>query len=94
MARGERTSQVYVIMERTLHAVLYAPNGRQVSLRELTDGDVFGELAAIDSQDRCANILAIRDARLIAFDRTDFLSAIHFSPEAVDWLLGQIRSSN
>jgi CRP/FNR family transcriptional regulator, cyclic AMP receptor protein len=90
LARGERSSRVYIIVEGTLHVVLYAPNGRQVSVRELADGDMFGELAAIDGQDRCANILAISNARLIAFNRIDFLSAIHFSPEAVDWLLAQL----
>ena len=48
-----------------------------------TDGCNFGE-------DRCANILAISDARLTAFDRSEFLEAIHASSEAVDWLLGQL----
>jgi CRP/FNR family cyclic AMP-dependent transcriptional regulator len=90
LARGERSSRVFIVMQGTLHVVLYSPAGRQVSLRELSQGDVFGELAAIDGEDRCANILAISNARLITFDRSQFLEAIHASSDAVDWLLGQL----
>ena len=90
LARGERSSRVFIVTEGLLQVVLYSPSGRQVSLRELAQGDIFGELAAIDGEDRCANIVAIRDARMIAFDSTDFLNAIHSSSEAVDWLLRQL----
>lgn len=90
LARGERSSRVFIVTEGTLHVVLYSPAGRQVSLRELREGDMFGELAAIDGEDRCANILAISDARLTAFERSEFLEAIHSSSQAVDWVLGQL----
>ncbi len=95
LARGERSSQVYVLVEGRLHVVLYSTSGREVSLRDLTEGDIFGELAAIDGEERCANIVAASDARLLTFTRADFRSAIHSSPEAADWLLqrlaGQVR---
>jgi CRP/FNR family transcriptional regulator, cyclic AMP receptor protein len=55
LARGERSSQVYVVVEGRLHVVLYSTSGREVSLRDLSEGDIFGELAAIDGEDRCAN---------------------------------------
>jgi CRP/FNR family transcriptional regulator, cyclic AMP receptor protein len=92
LGRGEHSTRVFIVMEGILQVVLYSPTGRQVSLRELTEGDMFGELAAIDGEDRCANILAISDARLTAFSRADFIDAIHFSNEAVDWLLGQLAA--
>jgi CRP/FNR family transcriptional regulator, cyclic AMP receptor protein len=92
LARGENSTRVYIVMDGILQVVLYSPSGRQVSLRELIEGDIFGELAAIDGEDRCANILAISDSRLTAFDRTDFLNAIHLSSEAVDWLLKQLAA--
>jgi CRP/FNR family transcriptional regulator, cyclic AMP receptor protein len=92
LARGERSSRVYIVLEGTLQVVLYSPSGRQVSLRELTEGDLFGELAAIDGADRCANILALSDARLGAVNRNDFLDVIHQSSEGVDWLLGQLAA--
>jgi CRP/FNR family transcriptional regulator, cyclic AMP receptor protein len=95
LGRGERSSQVYVVVEGRLHVVLYSTSGREVSLRDLSEGDIFGELAAIDGEDRCANIVAASDARLMTFTRSDFRAAIHSSPEAADWLLerlaGQVR---
>jgi CRP/FNR family cyclic AMP-dependent transcriptional regulator len=92
LARGERSSRVFLVMEGVLQVLLYSPSGRQVSLRELSEGDMFGELAAIDGEDRCANILAISDARLMAFNSPDFVNAVHSSSEAVDWLLGQLAA--
>ena len=90
VARGEGSTQVFLVLEGRLHVVLYSMNGREVSLRDLATGDMFGELAAIDGEDRCANIVAASDARLMTFARTDFLSAIHSSPEAADWMFGRL----
>jgi CRP/FNR family transcriptional regulator, cyclic AMP receptor protein len=92
LARGESSSRVFIVMEGRLQVVLYSPSGRQVSLRELVEGDIFGELAAIDGADRCANIIAVTNARLTAFNRNDFLNAIHSSADTVDWLLGQLAA--
>lgn len=74
-------------MEGRLNVVLYSTSGREVSLRELAAGDIFGELAAIDGEERCANIVAATDARVTAFRRIDFVAAIRASPEVSDWLL-------
>jgi CRP-like cAMP-binding protein len=35
LARGERSSQVYIVAEGVLHVVFYSPSGREVSLRDL-----------------------------------------------------------
>jgi CRP/FNR family transcriptional regulator, cyclic AMP receptor protein len=92
IARGELSSHVFVVIEGRLHVVLYSTSGREVSLRDLVKGDLFGELAAIDSEERCANIVADSDARLMAFTKADFRAAIHSSPEAADWLLGRLAN--
>jgi CRP-like cAMP-binding protein len=70
--------------------LLYSSSGRQVSLRELGDGDVFGEMSAIDGQSRSASIIALTDSRLLLMTRGDFLSMLAVSPDASLWLLRQL----
>jgi CRP/FNR family transcriptional regulator, cyclic AMP receptor protein len=87
LTRGERSTQVFAVIEGRLNVVLYSASGREVSLRELAAGEIFGELAAIDGEERCANIVAVTDARVTAIRRIDFVAAIHASPEVSDWIL-------
>jgi CRP/FNR family cyclic AMP-dependent transcriptional regulator len=87
LVHGERSSQVFFVLEGKLTVVLYSANGREVTLRELVAGDFFGELAAIDGEDRSANVVAVSDARLMTLTRDNFLAAIHSSPDVADWIL-------
>ena len=96
LARGEVSRDVFIILEGRLEAVIYAANGREVSLRALGEGQLFGELAAIDNEVRSASIMASTDARLLVMGQDLFRSVIASSPEATDWLIrrltAQIRS--
>lgn len=96
LVRGERSSSVYFVLEGTLAVVLYSANGREVYLRELGAGEFFGELAAIDGEDRSANVVALTNARLMAITRDNFFAAIHSCPEVANWILRtlstQVRS--
>ena len=55
----ETTSDIFFVLDGQVRVVIYAPNGRDVSFRDLGAGAVFGELAAIDQQPRSASVVAI-----------------------------------
>jgi len=96
VAKGEASRDVFLIQEGRVEVLLYAASGREVSLRTLSEGQLFGELAAIDGEARSASILAASDARLLAMSPQTFQSVIAGSAEATDWLVrrltAQIRS--
>ena len=70
--------------------------GREVILRDIRDGEFFGELAAIDQQPRSAGILAVTDTLVVRMPATVFRGAVHAHPDVCDQLLhalaAQIRT--
>lgn len=96
VAKGETSSEVLIVQEGRLEVLLYAASGREVSLRSLEAGQVFGELAAIDGAPRSTSVIATSDSRLLAIAPESFRSVILSSPEGADWLArrltAQIRS--
>jgi CRP/FNR family transcriptional regulator, cyclic AMP receptor protein len=83
---GARTADVFYLAEGEAQVLLYSSNGREVSVRNLGPGAVFGELAALDGLARSASVIALTDVRLRVMSRDDFLSCIEASPEAALWL--------
>jgi CRP-like cAMP-binding protein len=92
LSKGDTSSDVFFVLEGRLQVLLYSANGREVSLRDLAEGDMFGEMAAIDGEGRSASIVALDDSRLMAMSRTDFRAAIEASTDAAMWLLGQLTA--
>ena len=76
--------------------VVIAAAGRDVILRDIRDGEFFGELAAIDRQPRSAGILAITDTLVARMPASVFLRMVHEQPDVCDQVLrtlvGQIRA--
>lgn len=96
LGAGETSREVFVVQEGRLQVLLYAANGREISLRDLRAGQLFGELAAIDGEARSASIIAVTDARLIGIPDDVFRSVISTSAKAAEWMLrrltAQVRS--
>ncbi|HEX6374419.1 MAG TPA: Crp/Fnr family transcriptional regulator [Allosphingosinicella sp.] len=92
MAKGESSGEVFIVQEGRLEVLLYAANGREISLRGLQAGQMFGELAAIDGETRSASIMAVTDGRLLAIGRQAFRAVVSQSPEATDWLLRRLTT--
>ncbi|MGA3004109.1 MAG: Crp/Fnr family transcriptional regulator [Acetobacteraceae bacterium] len=96
LAKGEPGGDVFIVREGRLHIVLYTADGYEVSLRELAEGQLFGELAAIDGEARSVGIVAATDARLLAIRPEVFRAVVRDYPEVADWLIrrltAQVRS--
>ncbi|MFL6846512.1 MAG: Crp/Fnr family transcriptional regulator [Allosphingosinicella sp.] len=96
LGMGESSREVFLVLEGRLQALLYAANGREISLRDLAAGQLFGELAAIDGEARSASIVAATDVRLLAIPDDLFISVIGRSPQAAHWMIrrltAQVRS--
>lgn len=86
LGRGAGSTDVYFVLEGSFNVIVYSASGREVSLRALTEGDTFGELAAVDGLPRSATVVAQRDARVAALRREEFLAAIRASPDTALWL--------
>lgn len=74
--RGEEYSSVYFLIKGTAHVLNYSESGRAVSYAALKDGDVFGELAAIDGLPRSAWVCTIQPCSVGAVPGPAFLDLV------------------
>jgi CRP/FNR family transcriptional regulator, cyclic AMP receptor protein len=95
VALGATSTSVYIVLEGRVQVMLFSLGGKEVILRDLGEGDIFGELAAIDGQPRSASIVALADCQLASIPAETFRAAVSALPEGAIWLArrltGQIR---
>jgi CRP-like cAMP-binding protein len=83
---GARSAEVFFVVEGEAQVLLYSSNGKEVSVRPLYGGDLFGELAALDGLPRSASVVAVTDVLLVAMGAADFIACIESSSSAALWL--------
>lgn len=76
---GDPGDTLLVIAEGVVEIVLERFGG-QVSLRQLRDGEYFGELSLFDGQPRSASALAVTDCEIYELARERVLDALGASP--------------
>jgi CRP-like cAMP-binding protein len=89
---GSRSNDVFFLAEGEARVLLYSPDGREVSVRTLKTGQMFGELAALDGLPRSATVVATLPALIVAMKRDDFIACIEASPRAALWLARQFAA--
>lgn len=96
LATGAESTEVYLILQGRVHVTLFAPSGREVSIRDIGAGELFGELAAIDGGSRSATVVAASDGQLAIVSANNFRQIIADNPDFSLWLLrrfaAQIRA--
>lgn len=86
IALGEGGNQVYLVLDGRVQTSLVSLNGRDVILRDLGPGDLFGELAAIDEQPRSASVVALTDCVLACLSGNEFRAAVTDLPPVAHWI--------
>lgn len=86
LATGTRSPDVLCLLEGVARIVLHSRNGREISVRDLEPGEVFGELSALDGEPRSATVVAVTPVRIAVMARSDFLACLEASPAAALWL--------
>ena len=88
-------TDLFFVLSGHVRVVITAAS-REVILRDIRDGEFFGELAAIDQRPRSAGILAITDTTVARMPAGLFRRVVHEHPDVCDRLLqalvAQIRA--
>jgi CRP/FNR family cyclic AMP-dependent transcriptional regulator len=85
-------TDLYFVAQGHVRVLIQANSGKDSILRDIRDGEFFGELAAIDSQPRSAAIVAITDSVIAKMPATVFRQAVHSHAEVCDQLLALLTS--
>lgn len=89
-AIGSGSNNVYIVLEGRVQVTVFSFGGREVILRDLGRGTLFGELAALDDQPRSASIVALTATLLACFPGGLFRAAVSESPEAALWMMRRL----
>jgi CRP/FNR family cyclic AMP-dependent transcriptional regulator len=80
--QGEAGSAMYIVAQGHVNIHLPGENSRRVSLKDISVGEYFGELALFDDKPRSASALATTDGVLLELDRGTLSAYLERRPRA------------
>ncbi len=87
MNQGDTGTSMFIIAKGHVNIFLPGEASRRISLKDVTDGEYFGELALFDDKPRSASALATTDALLLELDRGTLERYLTTRPHAAMQLL-------
>jgi CRP/FNR family cyclic AMP-dependent transcriptional regulator len=98
VAKGDPGNSMMAVLNGHISISAPSPDGRQMVLSMLYDGDVFGEIALLDGKERTANVNALSDCEILIVSRRSFLPLLERRPDiCIDLMLvlcGRLRNTN
>jgi CRP-like cAMP-binding protein len=70
--RGERATGLFLVAEGRVRLAIATEDGRELSFRHATSGELLGEIAALDGGTRSADATALSTVRAYRLDKEDF----------------------
>ncbi|PSJ64908.1 Crp/Fnr family transcriptional regulator [Kumtagia ephedrae] len=86
IAHGDTDRDVFFLLDGRARVTLFSEDGREISYRDLVQGDIFGELACIDGKERSASVVALEPTRAARLSAAAFRELVHHHPNLA-WLL-------
>ena len=90
--QGDISKSVYFLIYGSVHVIDYSRLDRAVTYASLKDGDMFGEMSAIDGFPRSAWVSAVTQCQVICLLGETFLEIIKSNSEVCFILLKQFSS--
>ena len=92
----EESSEVFFVFDGLARATIFSENGKIVAFRDIAEGEIFGELSAIDGAPRSASVIAVTDLRVGRLGQATFRQLVEEEPgfawTVLQYLTGQVRS--
>ncbi|MBC5767257.1 Crp/Fnr family transcriptional regulator [Ramlibacter albus] len=81
ISRESPSRDVHLIIAGRVRVTIYTASGRQVTFRDLGEGETVGEVSAIDGGNRSADVVALTDVVAATLARADFLQWLDDEPQ-------------
>ena len=78
--QGEIGDNIFAIQEGELEVIKERQGGGEIRVAVLHAGDIFGEMAILEKEQRNATVRALTEARLLTVDKKTFMSRVHEDP--------------
>jgi CRP/FNR family transcriptional regulator, cyclic AMP receptor protein len=88
VVKGDPGNSMMAVLHGRVSISAPSPDGRQVVLSILHDGDVFGEIALLDGKERTADVNALTDCEILIVPRRSFWPLLERQPDiCIDLML-------
>jgi len=88
--RDDRGSTLYIVRNGQVKISAPSPEGEEVILAMMTDGDFFGELSILDLKPRSATATAMETTSAFTLERNDFLDVVNTEPDLAIQILAAL----
>lgn len=92
LSHKDEDRDVYFIISGKVRVTIYSLSGREITFRDQSAGEMFGELGAIDGEPRSAHVMAIEDSLVASMPRETFWEVLHDYPEVAEFTLKRLAS--
>jgi CRP/FNR family transcriptional regulator, cyclic AMP receptor protein len=86
------TVDLFFVAHGRLRVTIRLVSGTEIILRDLREGEFFGELAALDGRPRSAGVVAMTDSVIARMSPAVLRDALHHHPDVCDQLLALLAS--
>jgi CRP/FNR family cyclic AMP-dependent transcriptional regulator len=81
LRKGDPGNAMIVILQGRVRISSMSEDGREIILGVLGPGEVLGEIALLDGQERSADASALQECVAVVVERSNFLRLLHGSPD-------------
>ena len=89
---GDPGDSLFIVREGAIELFIKDTAGQKIVLTVAENGDMFGELAMLDSGPRTATAVALTDSEVLILDRDDLMLLFQRKPEAALHMLASLSS--
>ena len=90
--QGDDSNTVYFLISGTVHVLDYSRSHRAVTYASLKDGEMFGEMAAIDGLPRSSWVCAISTCKIISLPGNTFINLLKNNADISLKILAKLSS--
>ncbi len=90
IAYQDDSADVFFIVSGMVRVVIHSHSGKEMTYRDLEGGEMFGELAAIDREQRSASVVAVAETLLVAMPEAAFREAFRNHPSVAEAVLQRL----
>jgi len=80
VSQDDNSNDVFFIVQGRVRITTYSTSGKEISFRDMTLGQIFGELAAIDGLPRSASAVSLSDSLLASMSAEAYWEVLQSHP--------------
>ncbi len=92
LSHKDKTQDVYFILSGRVQVTIYSLSGKEITFRDQSAGEMFGELGAIDGEPRSAHVMALEDCLLASMSRETFWEVLGNYAEVAEFTMKRLAT--